>query len=81
MGFFTAFSRILMDMTVVTVILLYLPGLPPNTTFDSFNLSPPPIWSGPLKPNEKLNLVDVSLCNLNRILIVSSDTQVTQCLK
>lgn len=38
MGFFTAFSRILMDMSVVTVILLYLPGLPPNTNFDSFNL-------------------------------------------
>jgi len=63
MGFFTAFSRIMMDMTVVTVILLYLPGLPPNTTFDSFNLSPPPIWSGPLKPNEKLNLVDKLLEN------------------
>ena len=38
MGFFTAFSRIVMDMTVVTVILLYLPGLPPNTTFESFTL-------------------------------------------
>ena len=38
MGFLTAFSRIMMDMTVVTVILLYLPGLPPNTTFESFSL-------------------------------------------
>lgn len=76
MGFFTAFSRIMMDMTVVTVILLYLPGLPPNTTFDSFNLSPPPIWSGPLKPNEKLNLVDVSKCNLNFEYQVTSDFNV-----
>lgn len=63
MGFFTAFSRILMDMTVVTVILLYLPGLPPYTQFDTFNLSPAPAWKGALQPNEKLNLVDKLLEN------------------
>ena len=38
MGFLTALSRIVMDMSVVTVLILYLPGLPPNTKFDSFNL-------------------------------------------
>lgn len=63
MGFLTAFSRIMMDMTVVTVILLYLPGLPPNTTFESFTLSPAPAWTGSLQPNEKLNLIDKILEN------------------
>jgi len=63
MGFLTALSRIVMDMTVVTVILLYLPGLPPNTTFDNYSLRPPPPWTGPLQPNEKLNLVDKFLEN------------------
>jgi len=58
MGFLSAFSRILLDMTVVTLLILTLPGFPPHTTFTSLHFPPPPPWTGPLQPNEKLNLVD-----------------------
>ena len=58
MGFLTALARISLDMTVVTMLILCLPGLPPFTTFGPIDLSPAPQWTGPMKPNEKLNLVD-----------------------
>jgi sugar lactone lactonase YvrE len=58
MGFLTAFSRVLLDMTVVTLLILLLPGFPPHTTFSPVQFLPPPAWTGPLRPNEKLNLVD-----------------------
>jgi len=58
MGFLTAFARITLDMTVVTLIIMCLPGFPPYTTFDKFDLPPSPPWSGPLQSNDKLNLVD-----------------------
>lgn len=58
MGFLTAFARITLDMTVVTLIIMCLPGFPPYTTFEKFEFSPPPPWTGMLEPNEKLNLVD-----------------------
>ena len=38
MGFLTALTRIVMDMSVVTLLLLFVPGLPPNTTFESYSL-------------------------------------------
>jgi len=63
MGFLTALTRIVMDMTVVTLILLFIPGLPPNTTFERYTLSPAPSWTGALQPNDKLNLVDKLLEN------------------
>ena len=34
MGFLTALARISLDMTVVTLIILWMPGFPPNTTFN-----------------------------------------------
>jgi len=58
MGFLTAFSRVLLDMTVVTLVILTLPGFPPYTTFSPVTFPPPPPWTGPLQANEKLNLVD-----------------------
>jgi len=58
MGFLTAFSRVVLDMTVVTLLILTLPGFPPYTTFSPVNFPSPPPWTGPLKANEKLNLVD-----------------------
>lgn len=63
MGFLSALTRIVMDMTVVTLVLLFIPGLPPNTTFESYTISPAPSWTGPLLPNDKLNLVDKLLEN------------------
>lgn len=59
MGFVTAFSRITLDMTVVTLVILFLPGFPPYTSFDdAINIPSAPPWTGPLQANEKLNLVD-----------------------
>lgn len=43
---------------MVTLIIMCLPGLPPYTTFETFEFSHPPPWTGPLQANEKLNLVD-----------------------
>ena len=45
-------------MTVVTLIIMCLPGFPPYTTFEPFELPPSPPWTGTLQANEKLNLVD-----------------------
>jgi len=58
MGFLTAFARITLDMTVVTLLIMCLPGFPPYTTFEKFELPPSPPWTGALQANEKLNLVD-----------------------
>jgi len=59
MGFLTAFARITLDMTVVTLIILFLPGFPPYTTFEEvIRIQPSPPWKGNLQPNDKLNLVD-----------------------
>jgi len=58
MGFLTAFARISLDMTVVTILILCLPGLPPFSTFGPITLPPAAEWTGPREPNEKLNLVD-----------------------
>jgi len=58
MGFLTALARITLDMSVVTMIIMCLPGFPPYTTFDQFYLPPSPSWTGNLEANEKLNLVD-----------------------
>ena len=38
MGFMTALTRTVIDMTAVTLFLLFVPGLPPNTTFESYSL-------------------------------------------
>lgn len=48
---------LLLGVTAVA-LLLTLPGLPPDTTFTSVLFHPPPPWSGPLEPNEKLNTVE-----------------------
>lgn len=58
MGFLTALARIGVDMTVVTILILGLPGMPPYTTFTEFEIAASPPWSGPLERNEKLNHVD-----------------------
>jgi len=59
MGFFTALARITLDMTVVTLVIMFMPGFPPYTTFEESIIYPlPPPWKGPLESNEKLNLVD-----------------------
>jgi len=63
MGFMTALTRTVIDMTAVTLFLLFVPGLPPNTNFESYSLSPAPDWTGPLQRNDKLNLVDKLLEN------------------
>jgi len=58
MGFLTALARISLDMTVVTLIILWMPGFPPNTTFNQFEFPSAPAWTGALQRNEKLNIVD-----------------------
>lgn len=58
MGFLSALARISLDMTVVTLLIIYLPGFPPYTTFSEFKFPAGPAWTGPLERNERLNLVD-----------------------
>lgn len=58
MGFVSALARTVLDMCVVTLVILVMPGFPPYNTFTSFRLPDSPDWSGPLKANTKLNFVD-----------------------
>lgn len=58
MGFLSALARISLDMTVVTLLIIYLPGFPPYTTFSEYKFPVGPAWTGPLEKNEKLNVVD-----------------------
>ncbi|XP_023333397.1 uncharacterized protein LOC111705167 [Eurytemora carolleeae] len=58
MGFISALSRICLDMTVVTFLILWFPWFPPYTTYTQFEFPGSPAWAGPLEKNDKLNIVD-----------------------
>jgi len=58
MGFLTALARTCLDMSVVALLIIVVPGLPPYTTFTEYEYPPAMPWSGPMERNEKLNLVD-----------------------
>jgi len=58
MGFLSALSRVCLDMCVVTLLILWLPGFPPYTTFTQFEFPVSPPWNGALERNQKLNTVE-----------------------
>jgi len=58
MGLLRALARTFVDMCVVTLIIMFMPGFPPYNTFTPFELPDRPDWSGPMQPDGKLNLVD-----------------------
>eukprot|EP00088_Acartia_fossae_P062451 TRINITY_DN7540_c0_g1_i1.p1 TRINITY_DN7540_c0_g1~~TRINITY_DN7540_c0_g1_i1.p1 ORF type:complete len:486 (+),score=91.66 TRINITY_DN7540_c0_g1_i1:146-1603(+) len=58
MGFLTALTRTILDMCVVTLVIVFMPGFPPYNTFTQYRLPDNPEWTGPLQANSKLNLVD-----------------------
>jgi len=56
MGLAKALLRIFVDSTVACAFILFLPGLPPYYSFESYNVSPPLTFEGALDPgNYALN--------------------------
>ena len=50
MGLLRRIFRFVIDITVLTAVILYLPGLPPYENLESFTIAPPLSLEGALDP-------------------------------
>ena len=55
---FSIVPKVGLGFLFATIIIMCLPGLPPYTTFEQFELPPSPPSTGTLQANEKLNGVE-----------------------